>query len=138
LGTKLIQYAWLFAVIFVFVFSVLPSSDSQDNGWIQIYQLDKLFHYISHAAIVILYFIPKIIYQKAHLNNKTMLGIFLALLVYGIAIELIQKYIVTNRYFDPLDIAANILGDLTGIAVTKYIKHHAGLKRILDLLRNKL
>ncbi len=95
--------------------------EQQSTSWVQTFQIDKLFHYLSHATIILSYFSPKILVEKTFPNNKTLLTAFLALLMYGVAIELIQKYAIINRHFDLLDIAANTLGDLSGIGIIKYI-----------------
>jgi len=85
------------------------------------FQADKLFHCFSHAIIIILYFYPQIAFQKLQPSNKTCFKFFLALIVFGISIELLQKYFVPNRHFDWLDIAANICGDIIGMLIIKYL-----------------
>lgn len=45
-------------------------------------------------------------------------------LVYGIVMEFVQRYYITNRSFDPGDIIADGMGCITGLifSIKRYIK----------------
>jgi len=99
----------------------MPAPEQTGFSWVQAFQIDKVFHCLSHAIIIILYVYSKIRYQNTPLNNKTLLLTFLILFVYGFSIEVLQKYAIVNRHFDYLDIAANTLGDFIGLLIAKYM-----------------
>ena len=128
LRTFIFKYTWLAVALLVLLLSIMPVPAQQGASWVQTFQVDKIFHYLSHAIIILAYFSPKILVKQSFPNNKTLLIAFLALLMYGVAIEFIQKYAIINRHFDVLDIAANTLGDFTGIGITKYMSTRTSTK----------
>jgi len=81
--------------------------------------IDKIGHFIFYG---ILAFLIAYGYYK---NNSTIHknGLFKALIIsgfYGICLEIMQYSFFPNRYFEVLDIIANISGSLFGILFFKY------------------
>jgi len=111
----------LLLAFIVLLLSLLPAPSQSPFSWTQAFQLDKLFHLLSHASIIILYFYPKINLQNPHINNKQAFISIILLMLFGCGIEVLQKYFITNRHFDWFDILANTAGDLLGLWLTKYI-----------------
>ncbi len=82
--------------------------------------IDKIGHFTFYG---ILAFLIAYGYYK---NNPTIHnnGLFKALIIsglYGISMEIMQYSFFPNRYFEVLDIIANISGSLIGILFFKYI-----------------
>ena len=55
------------------------------------------------------------------LNRNTGLTAILVSSLYGIVMELMQYYFFPGRYFEYLDIIANIIGAICGFALYKYL-----------------
>ena len=55
------------------------------------------------------------------LNKNTGITAILVSGVYGISMELMQYYFFPGRYFEYLDIIANIIGAICGFALFKYL-----------------
>jgi len=82
--------------------------------------IDKIGHFVFYG---ILAFLIAYGYYK---NNPAIKenGLFKALIIsgfYGICLEIMQYSFFPNRYFEVLDIIANISGSLIGILFFKYI-----------------
>ena len=51
--------------------------------------------------------------------NKPLIAIALLVIVYGLAMEFVQKYLVYLRSFDAIDIVFDSLGSFAGFGVSK-------------------
>ncbi len=74
---------------------------------------DKVAHFTSHFVFVLLWYRYLVYKNSAFLKNKIALAV--SSIVFGIAIEFLQKYFTTTRHADVLDVVANIAGALFGI-----------------------
>lgn len=91
------------------------------GGWVVQFQLDKIFHLLSHAIaifLILIAFVPA--KTKLSNNTKQIFYVFLSMLFFGIFIEYFQQNYITGRMFDVLDIVANILGDFSGLLLFFY------------------
>ncbi|MEO6135992.1 MAG: VanZ family protein [Ginsengibacter sp.] len=102
--------AW-FLIVGVLVF--MPGSDVPEVKWLDIPQFDKLVHAGIFGVLVFLFCVP---YFKLNISfkqkNQHFIRVCLAAIVWGIAVEIIQKYFVPGRSFDLLDWAADTAGVL--------------------------
>ncbi len=82
--------------------------------------IDKVGHFIFYGILAF-----SIAYGYFKNNpTKDKKGLFKALIIsgfYGICLEIMQYSFFPNRYFEVLDIIANISGSLIGILFFKYI-----------------
>lgn len=94
--------AWLIFISYLFL---LPGTDLPYETWYEKVYLDKWVHTGFFFLLVYLFYIP--------LRNRTkskLLKIAVAGILYGIVIELIQKYGTTDRSFDVIDILSDAIG----------------------------
>ncbi len=59
--------------------------------------------------------------NEVDLSGRTVVIAILLSSVYGIGMELMQYYFFPGRYFEYLDIIANIIGAICGFALFKYV-----------------
>jgi len=79
-----------------------------------LFAADKLGHFIAYGFLT--YFLLYGYISSGSKWNKN--GVRIALIIsilYGIGIEVIQKVFFPQRYFEYLDIIANIIGSITGL-----------------------
>ncbi len=93
----------------------LPGKEVPEVGWLAEMQFDKLVHAALFGGIVFLFCMP---FKKAGIERRNKLQLFIkitiAVVVWGITTEYIQKYFIPGRDFDLLDWAADSIG--AGIA----------------------
>ncbi len=109
---------WL---IFSSIAFCLPGSALPKNDWFQIVQLDKWIHVGLFSVMIFLWCVP--LFHRSHMNlslTKLFLWIAIAFFCYGIAMEFIQHFFVSNRSFDMGDIAADAAGCLIGLFFVRW------------------
>ncbi len=86
--------------------------------------LDKVVHSIIHLFLALLWLL--VLFTKSPDINpiKYAVSIFIACLVYGIIIELLQQTLTNSRQSDSWDVVANSIGALIGILLFWRIKHY--------------
>jgi hypothetical protein len=113
---------WL---ILTTILLTLPGGSFQTGGFfIKIPWFDKWVHIGLFAVMALLFCLWMLRKGIPRGNeNKVLLGCGLACLVYGIAMEFIQKNFIPLRSFDNGDIVADAVGSLLGIwFARRYIK----------------
>jgi VanZ family protein len=110
-------YPVIFWIITITILSLMPSSSIPDNTWGSQFQIDKLVH-------IVLYSIYTWLLGRYLCNKWTKSNILLGLafgitVVYGIFMELLQYYLSPSRFFEMLDIIANIIGSIVGLIFLK-------------------
>ena len=107
--------AWFFIVL---VLMCLPGEDLPPTDWLHINFLDKWLHVAVFGCLVFLFCWP---FHNSLFNEKQrkyyFIKIALAVSIWGLTIEFIQKYFIPGRSFDLLDWAA----DSTGSLITFFI-----------------
>ena len=100
----------------------LPGEEFPDTGWLDQIHFDKVVHIGLFSLLVILWSLPlrSRLKEKQRLNQVYLL-ITLVYIVYGIAIEFIQRDFIPHRSFDLFDIVADTLGCVVGWIVVKRI-----------------
>ena len=95
--------------------SVLPKED-----WFSKIQLDKWIHVGIFGVMVLLWCLPLLhrpVIEAA--LSKLFIRISIAILGYGILMELVQHFLILNRSFDLGDIAADAVGCLIGLIIVR-------------------
>jgi VanZ family protein len=100
-----IGWTLLIAVMCLVSFGRLPS--------IGIGGADKYVHVVFHFGFFVLWFLY--FSRQGHLD-KVLVFVFLASLLYGIAIEIAQELFTATRHADLYDVMANTTGAFMGIA----------------------
>lgn len=86
---------------------------------LDIFGVDKLGHFVFYGILTFLIAFGFLKSPKA-IGKK---GLLISLIIssfYGICLEIMQFSLFINRYFEVLDIIANISGSLIGILIFKY------------------
>ena len=99
---------------------ILPGSALPKNDWFAIVQLDKWIHVGLFSVMIFLWCLP--IFHKSTIPltlTKLFIGISIAFFSYGIIMEFIQHFFISNRSFDIGDIAADAVGCLVGFFFVK-------------------
>lgn len=110
--------------VIVTILLCLPGHTLPSTGgnWFQLYQVDKIIHVCLFASLV--YSFSKPIQLKGILN-AVIIYIYKLIaiigIVYGIIIELVQKYLIAGRSFDGWDILADAIGCYIGYRIATYM-----------------
>jgi VanZ family protein len=104
---------------------VLPGSSFPKEDWLSKIWFDKWVHIGMFAILVFLWCwssLPR--YSIAANRKKVFIRVAVIAVLYGIAMEFIQKYFVPNRSFDFGDILADAAGSFLGFLYSgrRYIK----------------
>ena len=106
--------AFIFFLFTFFLFTI-PGKEIPQFKWDDLIKVDKLVHFGLFFILLVLLSFP---FNKTTLDNKTRLKWFLVFtisgIVYGIAIEYIQKYFILDRTFSVFDIMADAIGCIVG------------------------
>lgn len=81
-------------------------------GWLDAIHFDKWVH-IGLFAVLIFLWRASFNLDLDHYNSILLLAAF----VYGLSVEVIQKYWIPNRSFDLFDLLADMTGAIAGLAV---------------------
>ncbi len=111
--------AWF---ILTAVLLTLPGNDLPKIGWMENLPIDKLVHIFLFSVLVTLFFWGIVSTKPGIINKQTLAIIAITALVYGIAMEFVQKYWIPNRSFDIWDIAADGVGSFLPIFFMTTIK----------------
>lgn len=117
-----------FAVIWLLIITTLlciPGTELPKITWEDKIWLDKWIHVFLFMILVILWNKAYSGKKSMHLNTRKMFfQIMIVGFVYGILMELVQKYFIPYRSFDVTDILADGLGCFIGyiISVKRFVK----------------
>lgn len=104
-----LSLAW---AILILVLSFLPGRDLLN---VQIVALDKLVHFIFYLLLFVFTMYGWRRQLQITLLRKVPIAlVWLACILFGIAIEVCQEVFTADRHFDWLDIMANSMGALAG------------------------
>lgn len=106
-------YFIIICVLFFLPGKALPKG----NSWMDAIQFDKWVHFGIFAVLAFLSLSTVEIK-----NNKTLFPFFIMLILYGLAVELVQHHFVANRSFDRGDLAADAAGAAAGLLFWRYTK----------------
>ncbi len=98
----------------------LPGNELPDTDWLHINYFDKIMHVGVFGFLGFLFCLP---FYKSNISKEERKNYFikiaLAVSIWGLTTEFIQKYIAIGRSFDLLDWAADTLGALIAFLITK-------------------
>lgn len=111
---KIFRYKSVAIVWFVImcILFFLPGSDLPQANWLEVIYFDKIVHIGLFAVLI---FLCRSSFDL-DLNHYNWRLLFSAVL-YGLAVEFIQKYWVPNRSFDLFDLLADSIGSVLGLIV---------------------
>ena len=111
---KFIQTGWpaILWAIFIFILSVIPGKQFPRELFIP--HLDKAVHLTFYLVLFVLGY-------GAKKNELSILALSTVCFLYGLLIELIQHYLIPNRFFGADDILANTIGIVFGVLFVKRI-----------------
>jgi len=121
--------AWFFIVA---ILTLMPGSDVPDVGWLdKIPDFDKLVHAGLFGGLSFLFSLP-LLKMSFSFKQKTYLSIriSLAVIVWGITVEFLQKFFIPGRDFDLLDWAADAAGVLISFWLYMRILKHFAKKNL--------
>ncbi|MGN6267418.1 MAG: VanZ family protein [Ginsengibacter sp.] len=115
--------AWFFVVGLL---TLMPARDVPEVGWFdKIPDFDKFVHAVLFGGLVILFAIPLFKSQISFRQKVNYaIRVSIAVIVWGITIEFLQKFFVPSRDFDLLDWAADTLGVIVAFwMIVKILKY---------------
>ena len=116
------RYPARFWTIFILILMVIPGNMLPNEETTFIPNLDKLIHAILFGSFVFLW-----CYYFTARNNSVSVGRYNMILgiacLYGVATELIQKYLIPMRDFSIFDIIADASGAVIGYIIIRLIIH---------------
>ena len=112
----------LFWALTILFFSSIPSKELPDISFWELFTFDKMAH-VALYGIFSFQIMRACIRQYANWNIRYHAASIAAIVsvLYGAGIELMQHFLLTDRYGDWLDLLANIIGTLAGILLFKKI-----------------
>ena len=117
------------AIIWLILSSIafcLPGSALPKNDWFQIVQFDKWVHVGLFSVMIFLWCLPLFHRPALRLTlTRLFIWISIAFFSYGILMEFIQHFFISNRSFDIGDIAADAAGCLIGFFFVRWQQRFA-------------
>ncbi len=120
-GKKLWLYfipALLWAIL-IYILLTLPGDDFKDSGFEAIPHFDKVVHMGLFGAQVFWLALP--LAKRYRPNAGILIWITVAVIVFGILMEYVQKYFTTDRSFDWTDMVADGVGAVLSYFCMRYI-----------------
>jgi VanZ family protein len=108
--------AWMLLSTIAFI---LPGSTFPKDNWLGDIQFDKIVHVGILSIMVFLWCLPTINRPSPKSAVKILVGIAIGFFSYGVLMEFIQDFFVSNRSFDWGDIGADAVGCLVGFFLSK-------------------
>lgn len=109
--------AWFFIVG---VLTLMPGKDVPKVTWLNIPNLDKLVHVVMFGGLTLFFCLP---YLKSVYSTQKKINIFirisLCMILWGLIIEVIQKFFIPGRGFEWLDLVADTVGVIIAFWICK-------------------
>jgi len=116
--TRVAAFIW---TLFIIVASLLPKEAMIKPNWTDFANFDKVSHLFSYAILVFLW--SKLLSLKVGKVKGARIA-FYSSIILGLLMEFLQWQMNSGRYFEILDIIANIIGSIIGLtAFYKIFKH---------------
>jgi VanZ family protein len=117
--------------IFTAVLVFLPGSDIPQASWLDFIYFDKYVHVGIFGGITFLFCLPFFKAQiSLHQKIDYFIRISLAVILWGIIVEVIQRFFVPGRSFDLLDWAADSTGTYVAFLISRKISHRFSGKNL--------
>lgn len=98
----------------------VPGSSLPKNDWLGKIYADKWIHIGLFSVMVFLWCAPLLNRQTQKPLNRLFIGTAIVFFSYGVLIELIQHFFISNRSFDWGDIGADAVGCLIGFFFSQW------------------
>lgn len=110
------------ALIVATLLFCLPGKEFPEAGWLQNLHLDKIVHIGLFTVLVAVWSLPFAARSndKRKVNQRFLL-VMVCFIIYGIAIEFIQRDLIPHRSFEAMDIVADTFGCVAGIVVARWV-----------------
>lgn len=95
----------------------MPSVNLPEE-WFDIFSIDKLAHAFVYGVLTLL-IIRGYFLNAKWTKNTTIIAVLIAS-IFGVLMEIMQYGFFPNRYFEFLDIIANICGSIGSLLFTRY------------------
>ena len=115
--------AWF---ITIFILLTLPGKDIPKDDWLQAIYFDKWVHTGLFAVLVFLFCFP--LSKLYSYQSSLYILIVMLAIVYGIAMEYVQKYFTKDRSFDVTDMLADAFGTFLGYLLFRFISRRISQK----------
>lgn len=110
--------------------SGLPAAHFPNLSFWHVVTFDKFAHAFMYGVFTVLVAIGEIKCKRfSTKRSKVLITAFVVAMVSGVAVELLQAYVFFGRSADILDVFANTLGCLLGVAYFK-LNFNIGLKPV--------
>ncbi len=110
--------AFIWAAV-IFVLSATPGKNLPQIDLGDLLEADKIAHVGVYLILTLLLF--RGFYRQKRLTTRNIIWAVLISAGFGIFLELGQYYFFPGRYFEFLDIVANIIGSLSSLIILKFI-----------------
>lgn len=122
-------FKWgLFWSLFILIICLLPGNNLPKNTFLEDIYFDKIIHVFLYTVLFVLVFLGA---------NKTIKYSFFVAFIYsffyGVLVELIQHYLIEDRYGDINDVFANFVGVIFGIIFVKIKKKYKTIEPLDNL-----
>ena len=115
---RLVAVGW---TIILIAGTLLPKEVVSQSNWLDIRHFDKVSHLFAFALLVYLWSTTLI--EKTTKIKAARIAFYGSIFL-GVLLEILQWQLNVGRYFEILDIIANIIGSIVGlIAFYKLFKH---------------
>ena len=119
----LLPVIWL---VVIYILLTMPNNDIPEVGFLDVIYFDKWVHAGLFAMLTFLFSWPfRKLYPAQH---RLFVSIAISALLYGIAMEYVQKYLTTDRDFDYADMIADGFGCLVGYLAIRFVVAKIGAK----------
>lgn len=105
-----VAISWMIVII---ILSTIGGPKVPGWGWIDMISPDKWAHAFVYAVLMIL--LLRINRAKVYSSKKWTNGLLMICISLGILMEIVQYLFFPGRYFEILDIIANIIGAFIGM-----------------------
>ena len=114
--------------LFILIICLLPGNNLPKNTFLENIYFDKIIHVFLYTVLFVLVFLGA---------NKTIKYSFFVAFIYsffyGVLVELIQHYLIEDRYGDINDVFANFIGVIFGIIFVKIKKKYKTIEPLDNL-----
>lgn len=105
--------------ILIYVLLTLPGKDFEDSSLSKIPNFDKIVHMGLFGAMVFWLCLP--LTKRYGPRASILAWLTVSVIIYGIAMEYVQKYFTTDRSFDVTDMIADAAGAVLGYFCIRFI-----------------
>lgn len=103
--------------VIIIILSLMPNPEIKAISWSDGFQVDKIAHIVLYAIYSFL--IGRYLLSNSGNERRKILLTLGISVTFGVLMEILQYYLSPSRFFDILDIIANIIGSIVGLLILK-------------------